>query len=60
VIKQDTKSAAEFYGGKVDELATNIKDLEGIVQNKTNSLRVVEEGEFGFLRGCTSNHFVLT
>lgn len=47
--QQDTKSAAEFYEGKVGELAANIKDLEGIVQSKTNSLRVVEEGEFGVL-----------
>lgn len=41
---QDTKSAAEFYEAKISELAANIKDLEGIVQSKTNSLRVVEEG----------------
>jgi hypothetical protein len=29
----------------VKELGSNIQDLEAIVQNKTNSLRVVEEGE---------------
>lgn len=43
---QDIKSATEFYEDKVKQLGTNIQDLEGIVQNKTNSLRLVEEGEF--------------
>jgi len=42
--QQDTKSAADFYEGKVNDLGANIKDLEVIVQNKTNNLRVVEEG----------------
>ncbi|KAK5654771.1 hypothetical protein OQA88_6807 [Cercophora sp. LCS_1] len=42
-VEKDTKSAAEFYEAKISELAANIKDLEGIVQSKTNSLRVVEE-----------------
>ncbi|SPQ19342.1 5ea435f5-16b9-42c7-8f09-028bf1730c68 [Thermothielavioides terrestris] len=39
----DTKSAAEFYDAKIKELAGNIQGLEGIVQAKTNNLRVVEE-----------------
>jgi len=42
---QDVKSAAEFYEGKVKELGVNIQNLETIVQNKSSSLRVVEEGE---------------
>ncbi|KAL2019462.1 hypothetical protein VTK56DRAFT_9578 [Thermocarpiscus australiensis] len=42
-IEKDTNSAAEFYEGKVKELATNMQGLEGIVQAKTNNLRVVEE-----------------
>ena len=42
---QDTKSAADFYDVKVKELGSNIQDLEVIVQNKTNNLRVVEEGK---------------
>jgi hypothetical protein len=41
---QDTKSAAEFYEAKVKDLTGNIQGLEGIVQAKTNNLRVVEEG----------------
>lgn len=43
---QDTKAASEFYEAKVGELGANIKDIEAIVQNKTNSLRVVEEGAY--------------
>ncbi|KAK0632889.1 Prefoldin [Immersiella caudata] len=42
-VEKDTKSAAEFYDSKVNDLGANIKELEAIVQNKTNSLRVVEE-----------------
>lgn len=42
---QDVKSAAEFYEGKIKDLSSNITDLETIVQNKSNTLRAVEEGE---------------
>ncbi|KAB5551324.1 prefoldin [Coniochaeta sp. 2T2.1] len=45
-VEKDTKSAAEFYDDKVKLLAQNITDLEQIVQQKTNNLRMVEEGEF--------------
>ena len=41
---QDVKSATQFYEDKVKELGGNIQDLETIVQNKSNSLRMVEEG----------------
>ena len=41
---QDVKSASEFYEGKIKDLASNISDLEAIVQNKSNTLRAVEEG----------------
>jgi len=43
------KAASEFYEAKVGELEANIKDIEAIVQNKTNSLRVVEEGAYSLL-----------
>ncbi|KAH6630633.1 Prefoldin [Chaetomium sp. MPI-SDFR-AT-0129] len=42
-VEKDTKSATTFYDAKVKELAANIQGLEGIVQAKTNNLRVVEE-----------------
>ena len=41
---KDVKSAADFYENKVNEVGVNIKDLEAIVQGKTNNVRVVEEG----------------
>ncbi|OTB16088.1 hypothetical protein K445DRAFT_75068 [Daldinia sp. EC12] len=42
-VEKDIKSAADFYENKVGELGASIKDLEAIVQGKTNNLRVVEE-----------------
>lgn len=42
---QSTKDAAKFYTAKVDELQTNLKDLESIAQGKSNNLRVVEDGK---------------
>ncbi|KAK0628520.1 putative prefoldin subunit 5 [Bombardia bombarda] len=42
-VEKDTKSAADFYEAKVKELGANIQELELIVQNKSNSLRMVEE-----------------
>lgn len=45
---QSTVEANKFYNGKIDELATNLKDLESIVQGKSNNQRVVEDGGFSF------------
>ncbi|KAI0110008.1 Prefoldin alpha subunit [Daldinia grandis] len=42
-VEKDIKSAAYFYENKVGELGVSIKDLEAIVQGKTNNVRVVEE-----------------
>ncbi|KAI0379689.1 Prefoldin alpha subunit [Hypomontagnella monticulosa] len=42
-VEKDVKSAADFYENKVNEVGVNIKDLEAIVQGKTNNVRVVEE-----------------
>ncbi|KAL2122378.1 hypothetical protein VTJ04DRAFT_2833 [Mycothermus thermophilus] len=42
-VEKSTASAAEFYESKIKELQANIQGLEGIVQAKTNNLRVVEE-----------------
>jgi len=42
-VEKDVKNAAQFYEGKVKELSGNIQDLEAIIQNKSSSLRVVEE-----------------
>ena len=45
---QSTKDATKFYEGKVEELGTNLKDLEKIVQGKSNNLQVVEDGKSRF------------
>ena len=42
-VEKTTDDAQKFYSGKVDELGKNIKDLENIVNNKANNLRMVEE-----------------
>ncbi|KAM3074105.1 subunit of tubulin prefoldin [Clarireedia jacksonii] len=42
-VEKSTKDATKFYEAKVDELGNNLKDLEIIVQNKSNSLRMVED-----------------
>lgn len=42
-VEKDVKSASEFYEGKIKDLGGNISDLEAIVQNKSNTLRAVEE-----------------
>ncbi|MCJ1243697.1 subunit of tubulin prefoldin [Trapelia coarctata] len=40
---QTTKDAAIFYNAKIEDLGWNLKDLEAIVQGKSNNLRVVED-----------------
>ena len=34
----------QFYEAKVEELGTNLKDLEVIVQRKQTNVRTIEEG----------------
>lgn len=41
---QSTKDANKFYNGKVEELGTNLKALERIIQEKTDGLRLIEDG----------------
>jgi prefoldin alpha subunit len=42
-VEKSTKDAETFYNGKIEELGSNIKDLENIVNGKGNNLRMVEE-----------------
>ena len=42
-MSQSTKDATKFYETKVEELGTNLKDLDNIVQGKSNNLRIVED-----------------
>ncbi len=45
---QSTEDATRFYEAKVEELSANLKDLETIIQGKSNNLRVVEDGKSHF------------
>ncbi|CAG8982765.1 hypothetical protein HYALB_00001046 [Hymenoscyphus albidus] len=45
-VEKSTKDANKFYNGKVDELGTNLKALEKIIQEKTDGLRLIEDGLF--------------
>ena len=47
-FEQSTKDATKFYEAKVEELGASLKDLEAIVQGKSNNLRVVEDGKSQF------------
>ncbi|MCJ1395186.1 subunit of tubulin prefoldin [Xylographa bjoerkii] len=42
-VEKDIKDALRFYGSKIEDLGKNLKDLESIVQSKSNNLRVVED-----------------
>ncbi|EEH08284.1 prefoldin subunit 5 [Histoplasma capsulatum var. duboisii H88] len=42
-VEKTTSKAIEFYNGKVDELGTNLRELEKVVQAKSQNLRVIED-----------------
>ncbi|KAI8243817.1 2-oxoacid dehydrogenases acyltransferase [Colletotrichum sp. SAR 10_99] len=42
-VEKDTESAERFYDAKVQQLQSNIQDLEIIVQRKTSNVRSVED-----------------
>lgn len=44
-VEKDIKSATEFYSNKVNEVGGSIKELDTIIQSKTNNVRVIEEGK---------------
>ncbi|RDL42027.1 Prefoldin [Venustampulla echinocandica] len=51
-VEKSTKDANKFYEGKVEELGGNLKALEKILQEKTDGLRLIEDGpqrQFHFL-----------
>ncbi|KAF4974505.1 hypothetical protein FZEAL_8601 [Fusarium zealandicum] len=43
LVEKKLKSAEKFYEAKVEELGTNMKDLELIVQRKQTNARTIEE-----------------
>lgn len=44
-VEKDIKSAAQFYEDKTTEIGANVKDLDSIIQGKTNNVRMIEEGK---------------
>lgn len=42
-VEKSLDEAIKFYEGKTEEIGKNVKDLETIVNQKAQSLRVVEE-----------------
>ncbi|KAK3696564.1 subunit of tubulin prefoldin [Vermiconidia calcicola] len=42
-VEKTTADAEKFYNGKVEELGSNIKELENIANGKAQNLRMVEE-----------------
>ncbi|EER27962.1 Prefoldin subunit domain containing protein [Coccidioides posadasii C735 delta SOWgp] len=42
-VEKSTSKAIEFYNGKVEELQTNLRDLEKVLQAKTTNHRVIED-----------------
>lgn len=43
-VEKSPPDAKNFYNRKIEELGKNLGELEGIVKQKDESLRVVEEG----------------
>ncbi|KAI9801017.1 MAG: hypothetical protein M1825_003551 [Sarcosagium campestre] len=59
-VEKTTEDATIFYDAKVEELGANLKDLEAIVQGKSNNLRVVEEVlRQKVISGSTANNAAL-
>ncbi|KAK2750341.1 subunit of tubulin prefoldin [Myotisia sp. PD_48] len=42
-VEKTTSKAVEFYNAKVEDLGSNLRDLEQVVAGKSNNLRVVED-----------------
>ncbi|KAH7026438.1 Prefoldin [Microdochium trichocladiopsis] len=42
-IEKSIASAAQFYEGKVSQVGASLKELEAIVQGKTNNVRLIED-----------------
>lgn len=45
-VEKTKEQAEEFYNGKVAELGTSLTDLEKILANKTETVKLVEDGEY--------------
>ena len=45
---QNVEDANKFYKEKTKELGTNLKDLESILKQKSDNLRIIEDGRHNF------------
>lgn len=48
-VEKSAADAEKFYNGKVENLTKNLTDLEKIVSQKSQNVRVVEDGTYLFL-----------
>jgi len=42
-VEKSTPDATKFYTAKIDDIGNNLKDLDTIIQNKSNNLRMIED-----------------
>ncbi|MCJ1357395.1 MAG: subunit of tubulin prefoldin [Icmadophila ericetorum] len=42
-VEKSVNDARDFYNARIDGLSVNLKDLDGVLQGKSNNLRVVED-----------------
>ncbi|RKF81548.1 putative prefoldin subunit 5 [Golovinomyces cichoracearum] len=54
-VEKRTKDAIKFYEKRSEEIASNLKTLEGILHGKSNNLRILEEGKSSF--GLESRYY---
>lgn len=45
-VEKSAAEAVDFYERKIKDLEASLKDLEGVIQDKGNNLRVIEDGEW--------------
>lgn len=49
-VEKSAGDAEKFYGGKVETLSRNLADLEKILTQKSQNVRIVEDGMCGRVR----------
>lgn len=59
-VEKSTADAEKFYNGKVETLTKNLADLEKIVAQKSQNVRIVEDGTFMRIRCYLVEEEVLT
>ena len=57
-VEKSVDDANKFYNEKTKELGNNLKELEGVLQGRSNNLRVVEDGMYP-AQTLTGGYFML-